>query len=178
MSTHPRVRLPVSARALVPGKYASVPHARMLAHNPFPQANPSLDLSEDDKPVIDLIDAQYLLYAVAKKYRFLADATLEQRPPLQGGASDDMVMRVQVMRPETTGLAVATPTDVDVLMELRSNALAEAVSQQGEQLLSFSVGSLASTARSSQLGACPTTCAPCGYYFPTHTHTHTQKTEA
>ena len=42
------------------------------------QANPSLDFSDAARtqPIVDLVDAQYLLFAVSKKYRFLADITI------------------------------------------------------------------------------------------------------
>ena len=119
------------------------------------QANPSLDRSDDNDDIIDLKDGLYLIRAVARKYRFLTNYTLEQQPR-KGGASDDIVVRLQVFYPSVDTLEVANPAYVDVLVELRSAALAEAVEQQGEQLLNYSVGRPASDLRSSPLGACRT----------------------
>ena len=130
-------------------KDAALPHARQNKRPQPSQANPSLDRTDDgESAVINLIDAQYLLYAVAKKYRFLSNATLVQQPS-EDGASDDIVVRVRVMRPETTGMMVATLVDVDVLMELSSSALI------GTEL-SFSAGGPAAAERSGVLGACRT----------------------
>ena len=138
------------ARACLDGKKdAALPHARRNKRPQLSQANPSLDRTDDgESAVINLIDAQYLLYAVAKKYRFLSNATLVQQPS-EDGASDDIVVRVRVMRPETTGMMVATLVDVDVLMELSSSALI------GTEL-SFSAGGPAAAERSGVLGACRT----------------------
>ena len=113
------------------------------------QANPSWDVSADDSsPVINLVDAQYLLFAVAKKYFFLAKLEVELQRR-EGAASNDLVVRVHVMRPETAVRAPATPQGVDVLVEFHSNALAD-------ESLNFAEGSLAPTERSSGLGACST----------------------
>eukprot|EP00965_Chrysotila_dentata_P013296 439499-Pleurochrysis_carterae.AAC.1 len=41
------------------------------------QANPSLDFNQDGSARIDLEDAQYMLFAIARKYRFLAERTAD-----------------------------------------------------------------------------------------------------
>lgn len=90
------------------------------------QANPSRDtvggggnvLSLGAEPKVDLQDAQHLLFAVARKYRFLYDVSpscVEAEGPFDGGFS--LVVRVRSGERDTS--PDATPFQTDVRMELQ-----------------------------------------------------------
>ena len=108
------------------------------------QANPSLDFDDNGKPQIDLEDSTFLLLAVEKRYRFLANWTASQTP--RDAVGDDFVVRVSVVNAQLRVSLPSSPSDVDVLVELHSSAIEAST-------LNFTTG-YKEQARGTSLGAC------------------------
>eukprot|EP00965_Chrysotila_dentata_P057838 1917714-Pleurochrysis_carterae.AAC.1 len=60
------------------------------------QANPSLDHNDDGSPRIDLEDAQYMLFVIARKYRFLTEASAECSHVPNSVDSEEFIIRARV----------------------------------------------------------------------------------
>jgi len=82
------------------------------------QANPSLDLAADGSARIDLEDAQYLLFAVARKYRFLAEVSADC-VVVPGVRAEEYRVRARVLRGERSASPGATPLQTEVRVQFR-----------------------------------------------------------
>eukprot|EP00965_Chrysotila_dentata_P145644 4810964-Pleurochrysis_carterae.AAC.1 len=83
------------------------------------QANPSLDFAPDGAPRIDLEDAQYMLFAVAKKYRFLAETWTECATLPNISNVIEYRVRIRVLHAERTSNPGATSAQTTVRMQFR-----------------------------------------------------------
>ena len=100
------------------GQLATDPLAGLACDWLRAQANPSLDVTGGGNEAnVDLVDAQFLQLAVAKKYRFLDDVTV-------ACAGSDLRVRARVLKGETTVSSAGTASSVDVLVELVSTDFA------------------------------------------------------
>eukprot|EP00965_Chrysotila_dentata_P255919 6212379-Pleurochrysis_carterae.AAC.1 len=83
------------------------------------QANPSLDFAYDNVPRIDLEDAQYLLFTVAKKYRFLAEASAKCVFSSRIHEAKEYSVRARVLHGERTSNPGATAAQTTVRVHFR-----------------------------------------------------------
>ena len=98
------------------GNSATDPIAALSCEWLREQANPSQDVS-GSSPVVNLVDAQYLQFAVAKKYRFLANSTASC-------ADGALELVVRVLEGDTTSSPDAAAASLDVLFEVSATGFA------------------------------------------------------
>eukprot|EP00965_Chrysotila_dentata_P258066 6213087-Pleurochrysis_carterae.AAC.1 len=95
------------------------------------QANPSLDFTPDGAPRIDLEDAQYMLFAVAKKYRFLTEVSAECVTSQHNHGTKEYSVRARVLQAERTFNPGATSIQTTVRIQFKLINMGSAIVTMG-----------------------------------------------